>query len=158
MLDSCLELLNALLSPRISKRGPFCELQNKFILFWLGEWGRRCYGQIAFQCGVESSVISDRYQQVYLSSYNRTYDCWQRQKEDEIARELAQNSKLITGEQVPRDQVFERGWRDGYDGKDTPPKGLSHDEVKTYERGHRSGNQHREWDLAQRLRQQTRGR
>ena len=105
-----------------------------------------------------SSLLSDRYQQVYLSSYNRTYDCWQRQKEDEIARELAQNSKLITGEQVPRDQVFERGWRDGYDGKDTLPKGLTHDEVKTYERGHRSGNQHREWDLARRLRQQTRGR
>jgi len=62
---------------------------------------------------------------------------------------------LTSGENVPRDQVFERGWHDGYEGKYTPPKGYSHEELKTYERGHRSGQQHREWDLAKRLRQKT---
>ncbi|WP_306046588.1 hypothetical protein [Nioella sp. MMSF_3534] len=105
-----------------------------------------------------ASLLSDRYRLAYMTTYNRVYDYRQKRNERAIDRELAQNSKLITGEQVPRDKMFERGWRDGYDGKDTPPKGLSHDEVKTYERGHRSGNQHREWDLARRLRQQTRGR
>lgn len=104
------------------------------------------------------SLLSDRYRLAYMSSYNQVYDYWQRQNERAIEQELAKHSKLISGDQVPRDQVFERGWRDGYDGKDTLPKGLSHDEIRTYERGHRSGNQHREWDLATRLRQQPRGR
>ena len=102
------------------------------------------------------SLVSDRYRLAYMASYKQTYDYWLRQMEQEAARELAQNSKLIAGENVPRDQVFERGWRDGFDGKDTPPKGYSHDEIKTYERGHRSGQQHREWDLANRLRQRSR--
>lgn len=37
------------------------------------------------------SLLSDHYRQGYMGSYHRTYECWQRQKEDEIARELAQN-------------------------------------------------------------------
>lgn len=102
------------------------------------------------------SLLSDRYRLAYMASYKQHYDCWTRYKEDEISRELAKNSKLISGEQVPRDQVYERGWRDGFDGKDTPPKEFSHDEVKTYERGHRMGRQHREYALADQLRKQSR--
>lgn len=108
--------------------------------------------------GFFACLLSDRYRQTYIAAYHQTFDIGLRHREEDISRELAQNSKLISGDQVPRDQVFERGWRDGYDGQDTPPKGYSHEEVKTYERGHRSGTQHREWDLANRLRQQGRGR
>ncbi len=102
------------------------------------------------------SLISDRYRLAYMASYRRHYDCWLRRKEEEFSRELAQNSKLISGEQVPKDQVYERGWRDGFDGKDTPPKGLSHDEIRTFERGHRMGRLHREHELADQLRQRNR--
>ncbi|SUZ33988.1 hypothetical protein ROE7235_03769 [Roseibaca ekhonensis] len=101
------------------------------------------------------SLLSDRYRLAYMASYKRHYDFWLRNKEGEISRELAQNSKLISGEQVPRDQVYERGWRDGFDGKDTPPKELAHEEIRTYERGHRMGRQHREYELADQLRKQS---
>lgn len=100
------------------------------------------------------SLLSDRYRLAYMASYKQHFENWRRLKEQELARELAENSKLISGDQVPKDQVFERGWRDGFDGKDTPPKDLSHDAIKTYERGHRMGAQQREYDLANRLRQQ----
>lgn len=103
-----------------------------------------------------SSLLSDRYRLAYMAAYKQHYDYWLRRKEEDISRELAQNSKLISGEQVPKDQVYERGWRDGFDGKDTPPKGLSHDEIKTYERGHRMGRQHREYELADQLRKRNR--
>jgi len=102
------------------------------------------------------SLLSDRYRLAYMASYKRHYDFWLRRREDKIGRELGQNSKLISGDQVPRDQVFERGWRDGFDGKDTPPKEMSHEEVRTYERGHRMGRQHREHELAHHLRQKSR--
>jgi len=103
-----------------------------------------------------SSLLSDRYRLAYMASYKRHYDLLLRRKEDDISRELAQNSKLISGEQVPRDQVYERGWRDGFDGQDTPPKELAHEEIKTYERGHRMGQQHRAYELADQLRKQSR--
>jgi len=102
------------------------------------------------------SLLSDRYRLAYMASYKQHYDFRLRRKEEQIGRELAQNSKLISGDQVPRDQVYERGWRDGFDGKDTPPKEMSHEEVRTYERGHRMGRQHREYELANQLRQQSR--
>ncbi len=103
-----------------------------------------------------SSLLSDHYRKAYMSAYRQAYDRECRQRESHISNELAQHSKLISGDQVPRDQVFERGWRDGFDGKDTPPDSYSHDEIKTYERGHRNGRQHREWDLANRLRERNR--
>ncbi len=103
-----------------------------------------------------SALLSDRYRHAYMAAYRRSYDDWCRRNEDQIAMELAGRSKLISGEQVPRDQVFERGWRDGFDGKDTPPEGLNYDDVKTYERGHGKGRQHREWDLAHKLREKNR--
>lgn len=102
------------------------------------------------------SLLSDRYRLAYMAAYKTHYDFQLQRNEEKIASELAQNSKLISGEQVPRDQVYERGWRDGFDGKDTPPKEFSHDEIKTYERGHRMGRQHREYALADQLREQTR--
>lgn len=100
------------------------------------------------------SLLSDRYRLAYMAAYKQHFEFWRRRNEEELARELANNSKLISGDQVPKDQVFERGWRDGFDGKDTPPKEFSHDDIKTYERGHRMGSQQREYDLANRLRQQ----
>ncbi len=103
-----------------------------------------------------SSLLSDRYRHAYMAAYRAAYDRGIRESERKLANDLAERSRLISGEQVPRDQVFERGWRDGFDGKDTPPKGLSYDEVKTYERGHRQGRQHREWDLANQLREKNR--
>lgn len=102
------------------------------------------------------SLLSDRYRRAYMNAYKYHHDLQMRSKERTIAKELAENSKMISGEQVPRDQVYERGWRDGFDGKDTPPKEFSHDEIKTYERGHRMGRQHREYALADQLRKQTR--
>ena len=60
------------------------------------------------------SLLSDRYRLAYMASYKQHYDFWLRRKEDDISQELAQNSKLISGDQVPKDQVYERGWRDGF--------------------------------------------
>lgn len=103
-----------------------------------------------------SSLLSDRYRLAYMAAYRHHYNIRMRHKEEQISRELAQNSKLILGVQVPRNQVYERGWRDGFDGKDTPPKEFSHEEIKTYERGHRMGRQHREHELDTQLRQESR--
>lgn len=102
------------------------------------------------------SLLSDQYRLAYMAAYKQHFDNWSRLKEEELARELASNSKLISGDQVPKDHVFERGWRDGFDGKDTPPKDFSHDDIRTYERGHRMGRQHREQELAYQLRQRNR--
>jgi hypothetical protein len=87
-----------------------------------------------------------------MAAYRQAYESALRRFEQEIASELAARSKLISGEQVPRDRVFERGWRDGFDNKDTLPEGYMHTEVEAYERGHLMGKQHREAELAQQLR------
>ena len=86
-----------------------------------------------------SSLVSDGYREAYMRAYRYAYDQCIRSWETEVAQQLAQNSKLISGEQVPRDQVYERGWRDGFSGKDTPPGDYRHDEIRIYERGHRKG-------------------
>lgn len=60
-----------------------------------------------------SSLLSDRYRHAYMAAYRDAYDRWIRGSERHLANDLEKRSKLISGEQVPRDQVFERGWRDG---------------------------------------------
>ncbi|MBV1864888.1 MAG: hypothetical protein KUG74_10685 [Rhodobacteraceae bacterium] len=103
-----------------------------------------------------TAVLSNSYRDEYLIAYKDHYDGQRLQEEREQAHELAQKSNLIAGNAVPKDQMFERGWREGFAGKDTPPKGLSHDQIKTYERGHRLGSQHREYEMANQLRQKSR--
>lgn len=102
------------------------------------------------------SLISDGYQREYAMAYKKTYEAQRRYRERRLAEELAQASKLIAGSQVPKDRAFEQGWRDGFDGKDRPPSGLTHDDLRAYERGHRHGSQTREFELKQRLRRQPR--
>lgn len=102
------------------------------------------------------SLLSDRYRRAYMTSYKHHFDTRRRRKEEDLSRELAANSKLFPGDQVPKDQVFERGWRDGFDGKDTPPKEFSHNDIRTYERGHRMGRQHREYEISDKLRKENR--
>ena len=102
------------------------------------------------------ALLSDGYRDAYLVAYKNAYDNVQREIEYERAKELAENARLVSGSTVPKDQRFDQGWRDGYDGKDTPPKELSYDELRTYERGHRLGAQQREYDRANQLRQNAR--
>ncbi len=102
------------------------------------------------------SLLSDSYRIAYMTAYRQSYDRALRRQERDISQELAARSKLIGGDQVPRDRVLERGWRDGFNGKDTVPKGYAHEEVEAYERGHRLGKQHRDFELANQLRQRSR--
>ncbi|RUS63674.1 hypothetical protein EGN72_03255 [Pseudorhodobacter sp. E13] len=102
------------------------------------------------------SLMSTQYRVAYMAAYRQTYNHALRRHEDGIAYELSCRSKLIPGEQVPRGRVFERGWRDGFDGKDSIPDGYSHTEVETYERGHSVGKQYRELELTQQSRQRSR--
>lgn len=102
------------------------------------------------------SILSKQYRVAYMSAYRRAYESALRRFEQEIASELAARSKLISGDQVPRDRVFERGWRDGFDNRDTLPDGYEHTEVAAYERGHRIGKQHREAELAHQLQNRNR--
>lgn len=101
------------------------------------------------------ALISNQYRDTYLIEYKCQYDYQRREEEAAQARDLIEKSHLIAGESVPDDRIFERGWRDGFDGKDTPPKGLSHDQIKTFERGHRIGRQQREYKMAEELRQRS---
>lgn len=102
------------------------------------------------------SLLSVAYRDAYLRAYHHAYDLFVRRLERQTAQDLAQNSKLIAGEQVPRNKVFERGWRDGFDGKDTIPDGFTHAEVKVYERGHHLGKQYCESELRRQSRTKTR--
>lgn len=102
------------------------------------------------------ALLSDVYRDAYLVAYKNAYDDVQRENESERAKELAENARLVSGSAVPKDQRFDQGWRDGFDGNDTPPKDLAYEELRTYERGHRLGAQQREYDRANQLRQNAR--
>lgn len=102
------------------------------------------------------ALISDGYRDAYLVSYKQAYDHMERRQENLRANELRQDGRLLQGSQVPTNHRFDQGWRDGFDGKDTPPDGLSYDDLRAYERGHRLGAQQRDYQRSNQLRQSTR--
>lgn len=102
------------------------------------------------------ALLSDTYRDAYLVAYKIAYDQTLRGVENQRTLELAETARLASGSTVPKDQRFDQGWRDGFDGKDTPPKGLTYEELRTYERGHRLGAQQKEYDRANQLRQNAR--
>ena len=101
------------------------------------------------------SLISKRYRDAYLVHYKRAYEHQQRIEERAQAEQLAKTARLLSAQELPKDKRFEQGWRDGFSGKDTPPAQITHEELRAYERGHRLGARHRDYERAKELREMT---
>ena len=102
------------------------------------------------------ALLSNGYRDAYLVAYKNAYDRMERRFESQRSNELKQSARLIDGARLPANHSFDRGWRDGFDGKDTPPERLSYDDLRAYERGHRLGAQQRDYERSNQLRQSAR--
>lgn len=101
------------------------------------------------------AVISTGYRDAYIEAYHTGYRI-QRSHEDRNVVETL-NRQVASKKLTPckTDLFFEQGWKDGYAGKDAPPKSLCQDQKTFWYRGQKIGFRDREYERARQLRQKT---
>ena len=103
------------------------------------------------------AVMFAGYGDAYLKTYGAAYGAQRRVEEQQKSNQLVRKvPKPQMAKSTPRDRIFERGWKDGYDGKEKPTWRLSENDKAIYQRGYMIGQRHRDYERAEQLRQSTR--
>ncbi len=103
------------------------------------------------------AIMFAGYRDTYLKNYGPAYVA-QRQIEERLVSEQLKAKPIRSTVQKTtlRDRMFERGWKDGFNGKEAATWRMSEADKMRYQRGHAIGQRHREYDRAEQLRKSHR--